>query len=41
MFNTAKPLSIVSERSEKINDECGKSIDAGKLLISYYFRGIV
>jgi hypothetical protein len=36
MFNTLKPLSIVSERITKINDESVKII-AGKLFILNYF----
>jgi hypothetical protein len=32
MFNTEKPLSMVSERSLK--NECGKTIDARKLFVS-------
>jgi hypothetical protein len=31
-----EPLSIVSERSEKINNECEKTVDAEKLFISNF-----
>jgi hypothetical protein len=36
--NTAKPLSIISEGTEKINDKCGKTIVAGKLFIWMMYR---
>jgi hypothetical protein len=41
MFNTAKFLSIVSERTAKINDECGEKIGEEKLFLSNYLGIIV
>jgi hypothetical protein len=38
MVITVTPLSIVSERTRKINDECKKTKDAGKLFIFNYLR---
>jgi hypothetical protein len=36
-----KPVSIVSERQQKINDECRKTIDVGKFFILNYLGRIV
>jgi hypothetical protein len=30
MFNTVKPVSIIPEGAAKINNECGKTMKAGK-----------
>jgi hypothetical protein len=40
MFNTVKPLPIICERTAKMNDKCGKTIDAGKLFTFNYFERI-
>jgi hypothetical protein len=40
MFNTVKSLSFL-KGPLKINDECRKMIDAGKLFVSNYLRRIV
>jgi predicted metal-binding membrane protein len=41
MFTAVSPLFIVSERSAKKKDKCGKPMDAEKLLISNYLGKIV
>jgi hypothetical protein len=38
MVNTVKSLSILSEGTTKINDECGKTIVVGKFFTCVIYR---
>jgi hypothetical protein len=41
MFNTAKPLSILLKGLRKINDECRKIMNVGKLFIFELFENFI